>query len=96
MLRIAQETVNNALNHAQAARIAVTLRETEAGVELLIEDDGRGFETGGPADRAAIHFGQAMLQERAARIRASIQVRSELHQGTRLRLFLPQRELSHE
>jgi signal transduction histidine kinase len=96
MLRIAQETVNNALHHAQATHIAVTLRDAPEGLEMLVEDDGRGFEMHDPADRAAIHFGLAMLQERARRIRAAIQVRSELGVGTRLRLLLPTCEVSRE
>jgi two-component system nitrate/nitrite sensor histidine kinase NarX len=71
------------------------LRRTADGVELLVEDNGSGFETSDRVDREGIHFGLTMLRERAARIRAQIQVRSELGVGTRLRLLLPETELAH-
>ncbi len=44
---IAQEAVNNAVKHGDAARIVIALDYDERGGELAIEDDGRGF----PADR---------------------------------------------
>lgn len=94
ILRIVQETVNNAITHALAGTIVVSLRRNAEGVELLVEDDGCGFEIAGRVDREGIHFGLHMLRERAARIRAEIQVRSELNVGTRLRLVLPDAELT--
>jgi signal transduction histidine kinase len=94
ILRIVQETVNNAISHALAGSIVVSLRRSPEGVELLVEDDGRGFEAVERVDREGIHFGLIMLRERAARIRAQIQVRSELNVGTRLRLVLPDAELT--
>src|SRR3954463_13909383 len=41
--RVAQEALSNAARHSGAERIEVALRRTGAGVELEVDDDGRGF-----------------------------------------------------
>ena len=55
LLRCAQETITNALRHAGARRLMLTLQRTEAHVELIAEDDGRGLggrRSGGGLDGA--------------------------------------------
>ena len=53
-----------------------------------MRDDGRGF---GPEvrERQNVHVGMNIMQERASRIGASVQVQSELGQGTTVQLTLP-------
>src|SRR5262249_38773150 len=41
--RIAQESVNNILKHSGATSATVIVKKTENGVELLIQDNGKGF-----------------------------------------------------
>lgn len=41
--RIIQEALNNAVKHAQATTVSVFLRSNNQGIELIIEDDGIGF-----------------------------------------------------
>ncbi len=48
LFRIAQEALSNTVRHAAARRVRVHLIYAEEEVQLLIEDDGRGF------DRAAL------------------------------------------
>ncbi len=43
LFRIIQEQLNNVIKHAGAKRVAITLRWTEDGILLQIEDDGKGF-----------------------------------------------------
>jgi len=43
LLRIAQEAINNAVRHARARTLAVTLASTAEGVHLRVEDDGIGI-----------------------------------------------------
>lgn len=43
LYRIAQESVSNAVKHGAAKEIGVTLEETEAGVRLVVSDDGCGL-----------------------------------------------------
>ncbi len=41
---IIQESINNALKHAEADEIAVIFNQNEERVTVMIEDDGKGFE----------------------------------------------------
>jgi len=44
LYRVAQESVRNALRHANASRIVVRLDGTPAGLTLVVQDDGVGFD----------------------------------------------------
>jgi signal transduction histidine kinase len=91
--RITQEALNNALQHAQAAHVTVTVRYDEDGVRLQIADDGVGFEpTAHPDDHVrAGHFGLVGLAERARHLGGSLQVNSVPGQGTTITARLPDR-----
>ncbi|MBV9214517.1 MAG: sensor histidine kinase [Actinobacteria bacterium] len=63
---ITQEAVANAGRHAGASRIVVALRPVGAEVELVVSDDGRGFEGSPPlAATEPGHIGLASMKERA-------------------------------
>ena len=44
LYRVAQEALRNIAAHAGARKAQVTLRSTEEGLELVIADDGQGFD----------------------------------------------------
>lgn len=44
--RIIQELLNNSLKHAQAKEILIQLTQNEHELIIMVEDDGKGFETG--------------------------------------------------
>lgn len=79
LFRIAQEAVNNALKHAQAGQITLTLASDTQRIELRIEDDGAGipanFETRGG-------MGLQIMSYRARMIGASLDVGSRPGGGT--------------
>jgi signal transduction histidine kinase len=66
LLRIAHEALTNALKHAGARNIEVTVRYEEGVVRLQICDDGRGFDPAGAAGVRRGHFGLTGMRERAA------------------------------
>jgi len=43
--RIIQEAINNSLKHAEAKTIEVTFKEVENVIELVVSDDGKGFDS---------------------------------------------------
>jgi signal transduction histidine kinase/ligand-binding sensor domain-containing protein len=47
LYRIIQECINNIVKHSQATRASVTIRRGEQAVEVIVQDNGRGFT---PAD----------------------------------------------
>jgi signal transduction histidine kinase len=90
ILRIAQEAATNAAKHASAGNLDVELSYEPDGTRLRIADDGCGFEQRKAADLSSgDHFGLQIMHERAQRIGASLQIRSQPGAGTEIILLLP-------
>lgn len=90
MFRIVQEACENALRHAKAATVMVSAQLDPHGVRIDIEDDGRGFKTGGQLGLDDLlvhkHFGLAGIVERANLIGASARIRSSPDAGTHVEI----------
>ena len=72
LFRIVQESMNNVAKHAQATRISVTLEPCRGELQLIIRDNGIGFDAGNPKDMDDPRgFGLASMRER-----------TEFHDGT--------------
>src|SRR5207253_2620454 len=48
------ESVTNALKHASASELTITLSVSEADLRVEVRDDGRGFETNALARRGGL------------------------------------------
>ena len=83
--RVVQEALVNAVKHADAEHIGVTLVEREAIIDLTVVDDGRGFE---PSDRHE-GFGLLGMGERVELSGGTLEVDSRPGQGTTVRATLP-------
>jgi len=79
--RIAQEALNNAMNHAQAEQIKIDLLEKPDLIELRVRDDGIGFDPFAIPER---HLGLSIMAERAAQVGADLRVQSEPGHGTEI------------
>ena len=79
LYRIAQEAMSNAVKHAHASAIDVSVRCRDHEVLLRIEDDGSGFE---PATVRPENLGLAIMRERAEEIGVRLRVDSVLGAGT--------------
>lgn len=84
---IARESVMNALKHANAANMWITLRRDGDHVELVLRDDGEGFDAEVPS--AEGHFGLAMMRERATVGGGSFELRSAPREGTTITVRFP-------
>ncbi len=89
--RIAQEALNNVRRHAaDATRVNVALFYEDWGVQLMVEDNGRGFVT---QDTASLvrdgHLGLAGMAERAKLFGGQMEVTSAPGEGTTVGLRLP-------
>ncbi len=96
LLRIAQEAVTNAVKHANAGLIEVTLRALPYSVILSVSDNGRGFD---PAVGSKLegHFGLRGIRSRAKAIKGSLQIISSPGAGTTIQVTVPVKELlSHD
>ena len=63
LYHIAREGVMNALKHAQARDVWISVREEGTDIVLVLRDNGVGFDTSAPGPEG--HFGMAMMRERA-------------------------------
>jgi two-component system sensor histidine kinase UhpB len=94
--RVAQEALTNVIRHAQAGRVEVELRVAGGALELVVRDDGRGFDVA-EAQRHAIRGGsQGLLsmQERVALAEGDLQIDSAPRRGTAVRARFPLRGAS--
>jgi ligand-binding sensor domain-containing protein/signal transduction histidine kinase len=89
LVRIAQEAMTNAVRHAQAEHIDVTLLFEEKLLRITIKDDGCGFEDSPEVFRSDGHFGLTGMRERAAQIGAKFEVISKKGCGTEVRVDVP-------
>lgn len=87
LYRIAQEALQNALRHAEAAHVLLRLEISSERVRLTVEDDGKGFPEGSATSR----FGLVGMQERARLLGGSFQVESSPGAGTRITADIPLR-----
>jgi signal transduction histidine kinase/DNA-binding NarL/FixJ family response regulator len=87
LFRIAQEALTNALRHARARSVRVGIVYGDAGVTVLVQDDGDGF------DRTAVeHDGRDGLDgmaERARLLGGTFELDSTPGWGTRVRAWIP-------
>jgi signal transduction histidine kinase len=95
VLRVAQEAMHNALRHAHAATVAVTLEGgrdsgdgTGKGVLLRVRDDGRGFDPDA-VRQAGRHLGLVSMRDRAAGVGGTLTVQSEPGKGAVIELEVP-------
>jgi len=89
LLRVAQEALANAIKHADAKRIVISLETTPEATRLRISDDGQGFAPGALTHSESPHFGVLGMQERAARIGAELSIVGTPGAGCVVTLSLP-------
>ena len=86
LFRIAQEALANVVSHAGARQAKLQLLILPERVTLMIEDDGRGFDTSQiPSGR----FGLSGMNERAKLLGGSLKLHSSKGEGTRIEVTIP-------
>lgn len=85
---ILQEALSNVRKHAKAQTVMVNIRNMEQ-FEMTIMDDGIGIDPKVLEERKQSHVGLSIMRERAQKVKAHIEIESELDQGTTVRLILP-------
>ncbi len=95
LLRIAQEALANTRKHAGASRAWIHLQITNDHLEMVVGDNGVGFNLAElPADNG-LHFGLGSMKERASSIKAAFDLHSVKGDGTqvKVRMPLPEKEV---
>jgi signal transduction histidine kinase len=89
LYRVAQEALHNALRHAAASGVCLTLATTARLVVLEVADDGRGFGAEA-ASSSPGGLGLDSMRERAAAVGGTLTIRSDA-KGTVVRMTVPSR-----
>jgi len=84
LYRIVQEALTNVARHAQASAVTIQAAWDDARLQLIVQDDGRGFIVPAALHELASqgHFGLAGMAERAELIGATLTVKSAPGHGT--------------
>ena len=88
MYRILQEALTNVARHARAKKAAVELKRAGATLELIVRDDGVGFDVSRVLDGAP-GLGLQSMHERITLLGGSIQIDSRPRRGTAVCVRLP-------
>ena len=87
LLYIASEALSNVARHAQAENLTVELLPWGPGLEMVIADDGRGFEPAHANRRRG--DGLRNMRERATLLGAKLSIHSAPGRGTTVKVQLP-------
>jgi ligand-binding sensor domain-containing protein/signal transduction histidine kinase len=92
LLMIVREALQNALRHAAPEHVSVSLSSDRHGLQVKIEDDGRGFDPSILNSSNGQHYGLIGMRERAERLGGRLFLTSAPGEGTQVRLSVPRTE----
>jgi len=90
LLQIGQEAIANAVSHGNPTALNITLRYEDSGVELVVEDDGKGFDYQ-PQEAG---FGILGMQKRAREVAGTLSINTTVGHGTQVRVHANQQPVS--
>jgi two-component system sensor histidine kinase DegS len=88
IFRVVQEALNNVIKHAQASSISVRIEFVAAGMTIVVEDDGKGFDAAGEETPAG-HYGIMGMRERIQLLEGKLVIKSSARRGTRVMITVP-------
>jgi signal transduction histidine kinase len=89
--RVIQEAMNNCAKHSEASRIYLCLQKIDGTMELVLEDDGQGFDLGKVLGTQSTKrgFGLTTMRERTELSGGSFHMKSMVGKGTIIRARWP-------
>ena len=90
LYRIVQEALTNVARHSQAKHVNIEFRTLEFGLDVIIQDDGRGFSSA--TQSSSRHLGIEGMRQRAASLGGTLHTNSSKNGGAQVRVYLPNRK----
>jgi two-component system NarL family sensor kinase len=87
LYRVIQEAVNNVIKHAEANTLDIQLTKDNEGVNAMIEDNGKGFDTSLSDKFDGI--GLKNIRTRVTFLKGTVEFSSGIEQGTLIAIFIP-------
>jgi two-component system sensor histidine kinase UhpB len=85
--RIIQEQLNNIIKHANAKKVSVELIENYPFIDLIIQDDGKGFN---PKEKSG-GIGLTNIQNRAELLNGTLEITSAPNEGCLLKVRIAEK-----
>jgi PAS domain S-box-containing protein len=89
LLRIIQEALTNARKHAKAQCVDVAIQNDTNYLQVIVQDDGVGFDPATLASEVGLKYGLGFMRERAEDVGGSVVIHSAPGQGTRIVVEVP-------
>ena len=90
--RIVQEALSNIHKHSRATRVEVRLGVEEGALNLVVSDDGVGFDPECLLESEYPHLGLAGMEERVRMLGGSLDINSTAGRGTEISLVIPEQQ----
>ena len=87
LFRIYQECFTNIIRYAKASKVSIYLDIIDGQVVMSIEDDGIGFEIDKVDTK--VHHGLLGMRERAFALNGTLNIKSEIGNGTTTTISIP-------
>jgi signal transduction histidine kinase len=88
LLRVAQESLANAVKHGDPAHVSLSLTQSDGMVQVRVVDDGCGFDGDADAGRS-LGLGLASMRERVTELGGELHVQSAPGSGTTVSASVP-------
>jgi PAS domain S-box-containing protein len=88
LYRIVQEALTNVMKHAAAKRVSILLEQRRGEMRVVVEDDGRGFDTEREGTKVG-RLGLLGMNERAAEFGGEVLIESSIGRGTTVFVRVP-------
>lgn len=89
--RVVQESLTNIAKYAKAKTVNVTVKKIDQQIEIVVTDDGLGFDV---EERLAASHGFAGMRHRVEALRGTLSVTSIIGHGTSVRAGFPRSPLT--
>ncbi|MDQ3109372.1 MAG: sensor histidine kinase [Bacteroidota bacterium] len=87
--RIVQECISNAMKHSEASALRITAVATDGMIELIVQDNGKGFDKLSLAKKSQRSFGLLNIEERVNYLKGRFELQTSPGNGTKYTFNLP-------
>ncbi len=87
LYRVVQESVNNVIKHSGATSLDIQLTKDEEGINAMIEDNGKGFNT--QDSKFSAGMGMKNIRNRVDYLKGTVDFSSEPGRGTLVAIHIP-------
>jgi PAS domain S-box-containing protein len=94
LFRVVRELLTNVIKHAKAKRVDVRIRRADDAVQIVVRDDGIGFQSSGTGQGVSRSggFGLFNVREQLDYLGGSLKIESAPGEGTCIVLMVPPRD----